>query len=264
MCDGVLFIAMRILKHILTLFLLLTLSACNFFAPGPDVLTQVADHQAVGTQLAGLRQTSTYEMDRLLVTQEAAQTAVREIELQNTRTAVTMIALGTTFIDAQLITPAPPVTGLDTGAGDAPLVITPGGVAQGGPSGSVPQAQATAPAPTLDASLPSLTNIVTSESVGADDCAAAPTNSFASTTAGVYVVATAFNLGAQNTITYRWQRDGIEVWVDTWSPRGETNGQCIWYYLTPGQVELAPGNWSIDILIDGAMIGAPVTFTITG
>ncbi|MCA9906444.1 MAG: hypothetical protein KC547_21460 [Anaerolineae bacterium] len=256
---------MHILKHFLTFLLLLTLSACNFFAPGPEVLTQVAEHQLAGTHIADLRQTSTYEMDRLFVTQEAAQTAVREIELQNTRTAVTMIALGTTFIDAQLITPAPPVTDLDTGgSSDAQLVITPGGVAQGGPNGSVPQAQPTAPAPTLDASLPSLANVVTSESVGGDDCAVAPTNSFASTTPGVYVVATAFNLGAQNTITYRWQRDGIEVWVDTWSPRGETNGQCIWYYLTPGQVELTPGNWSIDILIDGTMIGTPVAFTITG
>ncbi|MCA9909030.1 MAG: hypothetical protein KC519_10320, partial [Anaerolineae bacterium] len=187
----------------------------------------------------------------------------QDIVLQNTRTAVTMIALGTTFIDAQMITPAAPLTALD-GATQAPVAVTPGGVAQGGANGEVPQAQATAPAATIDPTIASLSNVVTSESVGADDCAVSPSTNFSSATAGVYVVATAFNLGPQNTITYRWLRDGAEVWVDSWSPRGETNGQCIWYYLTPAQVELAPGNWSIDISIDGAMIGTPASFTISG
>ncbi|MCC6617049.1 MAG: hypothetical protein IT320_26490 [Anaerolineae bacterium] len=252
-----------ILKQLVSFLLLLTLSACNFFAPGSDVQTQEAAHQAAGTQVAILRQTATYEMDRLLVTQEAVQTAVQDIMLQNTRTAVTMIALGTTFIDAQMITPAAPLTALD-GATQPPVAVTPGGVAQGGANGEVPQAQATAPAATGDPTVTSLANIVTSESVGADDCAVSPSTSFSSTTPGIYVVATAFNLGPQNTITYRWLRDGAEVWVDSWSPRGETNGQCIWYYLTPAEVELGPGNWSIDILIDGAMAGTPASFTISG
>ncbi|MBE0690856.1 MAG: hypothetical protein IH587_12125 [Anaerolineae bacterium] len=255
---------MRILKYLVSFLLLLTLSACNFFAPSPDAQTQVAAHQVAGTQMADLRQTATYEIDRLLITQEAVQTAVQDIELQNTRTAVTMIALGTTFIDAQLITPAAPLTGLEaSGATPEQVVVTPGGVAQGA-NGAVPQAQATQPAATTNPTLASLANIVTTESVGADDCAIAPSTSFASTTPGIYVVATAFNLGPQTTITYRWQREGIEIWVDTWSPRGETNGQCIWYYLTPAEVEMTPGNWSIEILINGAMSGTPVTFTITG
>ena len=140
----------------------------------------------------------------------------------------------------------------------------PAGPARGGPVGARPIANPSAPAPTNDPTLASLSNIVTTESVGADDCAVSPSTSFSSATSGIYVVATAFNLGPQNTITYRWQRDGVEVWVDSWSPRGETNGQCIWYYLTPAEIEMVPGNWSIDILIDGTMIGAPASFTISG
>jgi hypothetical protein len=246
--------------------LLLVLSACNFFTPPGAQETLSADYAARGTQIADLRLTATVEMDRLFVTQEAIQTAVRDVELQSTRTSATLVALGTAVIDTSAITPAGDVA-LAAAPQPTALAITPGSAAASAGAGGAPQptpvAVATQAAP-ADPNATLLTNIVTTESIGADNCAAAPNSSFTSSTSGVYIVATAFNLTPNNTITYRWQRDSIEVYVATWSPSGNTNGECIWYYVTPAEVAFEPGSWSVEVLIDGVLVGSPIPFTVSG
>lgn len=254
------------LRIVLITSLLVTLSACNFFTPPGVQETLSADHAARGTQVADLRLTATYETDRLMVTQEAIQTAVRDVELQSTRTSATLVALGTAVIDTSAITPAG-----DAAIAAAPqptvLAITPGSVAAssgaGGALQPTPVAAAATQAAPADPNAPSLTNIVTTEQIGADNCAAAPSSSFTAATGGVYIVATAFNLTPNNTITYRWQRDNIEVFVAAWSPSGNTNGECIWYYVTPAEVAFDAGAWSIEVLIDGVSVGAPIPFTVS-
>lgn len=245
------------------MFVALMLAGCNFFAPPPADQALIESHAALGTQVFSLRETEAVAADRLLVTQEALQTAVRDVEAQGTRIAATVIALGTPFIDTTIITPASPLDG-STGAGvPTQVVVIPGGASQGSAVGAITPAPPTpAAAAPLDPNAPSLTNIVTAEAIGGDDCAAAPMNSFASRTTGVYVVSVGNNLTPRNVITYRWQRESIEVWVDTWSPGGDTNGQCIWYYLTPNQTALEPGNWAVEVLLDNVTMGAPVPFTI--
>jgi len=120
-----------------------------------------------------------------------------------------------------------------------------------------------APIAPVNPNAPSLSNVVTAAQVGANDCAVGPTSTFSSTAAGIYVVATAFNLTPQNQVSYRWTLDGAEVWVDSWSPANTVNGACIWYYLTPDQVALTAGAWAVEIAIDGAVIGPASAFTIT-
>ena len=254
-------------RGVLPAALLCLLAGCNFFAPPPADQALIESHAVLGTQVANLRETEAVAADRLLVTQEALQTAVRDVEAQGTRIAATVIALGTPFIDTTIITPASPLDGSTGAFAATQVVVIPGGASQGSAAGAQTPAAISPTSPTpaaapLDPNAPSLTNIVTAESVGGDDCAAAPTNSFASTTAGVYVVSVGNNLTPRNVITYRWQRESIEVWVDTWSPGGNTNGQCIWYYLTPNQTALEPGNWVVEVLLDNVTMGAPLPFTI--
>ncbi|MDX2138898.1 MAG: hypothetical protein SF123_12465 [Chloroflexota bacterium] len=250
-------------KWIAGVCLCVSLSACNFFAPPAPEQTLAADHSLMGTQVAVARITATVAVDRLLVTQDAAQTAVREVDAEFGRINATVIALGTQAINPALVTPVPVV-----GAGGTPvatlLPITPGAVAQGSGStaGSVPT-PTLAPVAPVDPNAPALRNVVTAAQVGADDCAIGPTSTFSSTAAGVYVVATAFNLSPQNQVSYRWTLDGAEVWVDSWSPASTVNGACIWYYLTPDQVALTAGAWAVELAIDGAVIGPPSAFTIT-
>lgn len=250
-------------KLLLVMSLCLSLSACNFFAPPAPEQTLAADYALVGTQLADARTTATAAVDRLLVTQEAAQTAVREVDAEFGRINATVIALGTQAINPALVTPVP-----IAGAGGTPaatlLPITPGAVAQGSGStgGGVPT-PTLAPIAPVNPNAPTLRNVVTTAQVGADDCAVGATSTFSTTAAGVYVVATAFNLSQQNTVSYRWLLDGAEVWADSWSPASTVNGACIWYYLTPDQVALTAGAWAVEIAIDGAVIGPPSAFTIT-
>lgn len=254
-----------VLLKLFACILALTLCACNFFAPAPPDQSQIDARQTLVVTMEQLRQAATREHDRLLVTQEAIQTAVREVELANTRTAVTMIALGMPLVDAAQITPAAPDSLPAAAGNDAqPVIVTPGGSAQTSPNANSTDQAVPTPAAPSDPNTPYLTNVATTEQVGTDDCAVSLSSSFASTTPGVYAVATAFNLTTQNVITYRWLRDGVEIWVDTWSPAGTTNGQCIWYYVTPAEIEFVPGNWSVEILIDGSAVAPSVTFTITG
>ena len=254
------------IRNLLFLTLIILLAACNFFTPPGAQETLSAEHSLRSTQIAELRLTAAVETERILVTQEAIQTAVRDVELQSTRTSATLVALGTAIVDTSAITPAPNA-GFDTAPIPTELAITPGSAAASSGTGSViqptqPSLAITQAAP-ADPNATTLTNIVTTEQIGADNCAAAPTTSFTSTTSGVYVVATAFNLTSNNTITYRWQRDSIEVYVATWSPGGNTNGECIWYYVTPAEVTFDPGAWSIEILIDGVIVGSPIQFTVS-
>jgi hypothetical protein len=243
----------------------LLLAGCNFFTPPGAQETLAADYGVMATQITNLRQTATYETERLLVTQEAIQTAMRDVEVQSTRISATLVALGTPFVDVSAITPA----AADAVAGLLPtptlLVVLPGGAASGSLNATAPTIAPTAipnAAPT-DPNAPALTNISTTEQVGGDNCALSPTNAFSSTTSGVYIVATAFNLTPQNVITYRWERDSIEIYVDTWSPQGDTDGQCIWYYVTPAEVTFEAGAWAIEILIDNVPVGSPIAFTVS-
>ncbi len=238
------------------------LAGCNFFAPPAADQTLAADHAFMGTQIGNLRETEVASADRLLVTQEALQTAVRDVEAQGTRIAATVIALGTPFIDASQITPAGPADGSAGAFAPTAVVVLPGGASQGSFAVGTPT---TAPTPVpvvVNPNAPSLTNIVIADAVGENDCATATMSSFSAAAPGVYVVAVANNLTSANVITYRWQRESIEVWVDTWSPGGNVNGQCVWYYLTPSQTTLEPGAWSVEVLVDNIPMGTPIPFTI--
>ena len=246
--------------------LALGLSGCNFFA-APDQGAQDTVDQGFATEIATLRLTATFEIDRLMATQEGLQTAVREVESQNTRTAVTLIALGTTVVDTSGITPLAPLPTVPPGAADSgPVLITPGASSRG----SIDSAAEATPVPTAQSVIaapaggPAVLSVTLSEAVGADDCAAGSSTSFASTTGGIYAVLRVTGLTAQNAVTYRWQREGIEVWVDSWSPSANVEDACIWYYLTPAEVEFTAGDWSIWVAIDDQGAGAPVAFTISG
>ncbi len=246
--------------------LALSLAGCNFFAP-PDQGAPDAAELAFATEAANLRLTATYESDRLQATQESVQTAVRDIELQNTRTAVTLIALGTPFVDAAQITPLAPLRTALPGVGESEFVMVTPGAASRGSLGSVVEST---PVPTARPVIaapeggPAVLSVVLSEAVGADDCAAAPSSSFSSATRGIYAVVRVTGLTPRNVVTYRWQREGIEVWVDSWSPRANVDNACIWYYLTPAEVEFTAGNWGVEVVIDDQIIEPLTAFTISG
>jgi hypothetical protein len=258
----------------------LLMAGCNFFSPQEDAAVQLlqVENQAYSTDLAALQATATSISDRLMVTLAFAQTAVRSVDLQSTRIASTLISGGVGVVSAAGITPIAP-TPRPPSEGDA-LPAVPGGsspfvtpvvVGEGSARGSI-SLDATpvitpipAPVtPTPDPTLPSLTNITITGEVGADDCPTAPRAEFnPAQDTTIYITALASNLTAANVVSSRWLLNGAEAVFYDWSPSGEVSGACIWFYITPEAVAFTPGSWSVELSVDGTVVGTG-TFTITG
>jgi hypothetical protein len=264
-------------------FLALILGACNFFAPETSVQLLEEENKAYSTQIAEVRASATAYSDRLLATEQIAQTAVRAVDQQSTRIASTLIARGTAIVDASGIiplTPTPlPIEVVIEGASAAnnpvinPQLITPVVTNDGAARGSVfvastpavtplPQVEAavSSPAPP-DPDQPTLTAVQLSSSVGADDCAVNPTTSFSTAAASIYVSARARNLTPAHVVTSRWFYNGAQQVSYDWSPPRRVDDACIWFYITPAATAFSAGTWSVDLLIDGSLI-ASASFNI--
>lgn len=259
--------------RIAVLILILTLSACNMFAPETSVQTLVAQRDLQSTQAAGQRATATAVNERLRVTLEAAQTAVTSAEIQSTRISATMIANGTAIVDIRFITPEASSSGADTinPVGGQSVAIIP---AQGGAQGNI-QLQPPTPTPppiqvnpaitqpTPDPNGPSLTDISVAEQVGADDCALNPQISFTDAVTQLYVVATAANIPSGTPIAARFMRENVEQIRYDWSPGFNIVRGCIWFQMPASDVTLSIGTWSVALDLNGQQVGAPLTFQIT-
>ncbi len=260
----------------------LLLSACNFFNQPADLQTENLQNELAQTQIAAVRSTATINADRVLITLESAQTAVANVDLQSTRIASTLIAGGMTFVDASAITPvvstldAPIATGT-TGSQIANPLLTPGapvvnnGGAAQGDSALVP-VTATLPADQsssnqtnnvqVDPSAPNLSNMTLTDAVGADDCPISSSTSFSSSTTEIYVTAVGNNIPANATLDSIWWLEGSQMQDYSWSPGFEVNGVCIWFRLPASEVTFTPGNWNVELTVDGVIAGS-LDFTIT-
>jgi hypothetical protein len=254
------------------------LSACNFFAPQQTQPLELLDSNPAATDIAAARATATAETDRILITLESAQTAVRSVDLQSTRIASTLIARGTPFIDTSQITPLPPTpfsfSASDAGASavldpNMQALVTPGGGAQGNTLNSPPltplQALATPTAlPGVDAGgvdSSVLSRITLSRGVGADDCPVQADTVFTTQDTEIYVSAVANGLTASSAVNARFSANGTEVVSYDWTPTFDIDGACIWFFMPSGDAAFAAGNWSVTLSVNGVSAGS-ATFTI--
>ncbi|MDX2162857.1 MAG: hypothetical protein SF162_16180 [bacterium] len=269
------------------LLALTLLSGCNFFAPPQNQPLELLANNPAATEIAALRATATIEYDRMMITMEAVNTAMRAVDLQSTRIASTLVARGTPFVDISAITPFAPtpfgVGGQNASAGvpsasvdtsGLPLV-TPGGGAQGnadltpvvpppqvlGTPTLLPGAQAADPTPAPQALTGSaLASVALSRAVGANDCPTQTASQFTTADTDIYVTALA-TVNAGSTISSRWLRDGAEIVVYDWTPDFALDQACIWFHMPASAVEYVPGNWTVEMTVDGTAAGS-ATFVI--
>ncbi len=229
--------------------LLIGLAACS--GPSPAERTLEAENALLATQVADLRATATVAADRRRITVEYGQTAVGQVRRQNEILAATVAALGgdveSVRPGAPLPTPAPAALDPASAAPGSPL--TPAALAQ-------PPLTPTAPPP------PSLYNLVTTEAVGANDCAVGAVSRFPATAPRIYVVATAANIAPGTRLASRWFREGVEVIVHEFTPDFAIQQACVWFFIDPAETPFTPGNWRVQLEIDGAPAGEPAVFTI--
>jgi hypothetical protein len=105
--------------------------------------------------------------------------------------------------------------------------------------------------------------MVTAEGVDDAGCAVNPTSTFSSDAVEIYVVASAASLQPGGTlVTSRWRQEGAEVATFDFTP--DFSEGCLWFFIDQTDVIFTPGNWSVELEINGGLVGAPVPFTIVG
>lgn len=223
-------------------------------------LSLAATNVVLSTEIAYIRNTATAAADSLQVTVEYIGTQASQSERQNGQLQATLIARGEdpaalSNINSQVITPLPTIGQGGNGSETTPPAVTPNpnDVAVT-PFGTEEVAQ--------DTGTPALTNIVMSSGVGSDDCAQGTTSTFAAADERIYVVATALNISAGTTITARYQVGGQEV-AHTFTPDFAIDENCIWFYMDQSDAPFTPGNWSVQLELNGVSAGPAVPFSIT-
>ncbi len=247
------------MRFIYFVFVSLMLAACS--GPSSVEQTLVAENQNLGTQLADIRGTATVEADRLQITLEYVQTEVRHVDDQNLNLVATLIERGTPTEAIGGITPFAAPNPLPTQPAETPLpALTEEAAAQntnpqGAPEAIIPASTVTVAGP------PRLSNIVTAEGVDDNDCAVNPTSTFSTATEQIYVVAIAASLQPGITVvTSRWRQEGTEVVTFDFNP--EFSEGCLWFFIDQTDIAFTPGNWSVELEINGGPVGAPLPFTI--
>ncbi|MDX1993823.1 MAG: hypothetical protein SF029_15660 [bacterium] len=256
----------------------LLMTACSGMSQSEQAL--VEQNNALGTQIADLRASATVSSDLLMATLEQANTSIARVNQQQDQMIGTLRARGMAP-EAGAINPlmstATPTFAAQTG------LVTPvapgGGVTPFGTSSSVqtfgPTPGAPVPNPALTPGttpLPAsttttssggsntLTNIVTSSGVGADDCAASPSSQFTTSTQEIYVVATA-NLTSGTTVLSRWLQNGTEVATFDFTYEFNVSGSCIWFFANQSDFAFTPGSYTVSLEVNGVVAGQ-TTFTI--
>lgn len=249
---------MRLVGFTILLGIILLVAACS---DGGAQQTLQADNDALSTQINEISTTATFQRDVLQITVEAVNLASTLVIQQNFDIKATLQATGVSPTDMALVSPAaiispqPTLPAAQVLSADAPAV-TPEVV-----SGTL---DITSVVPTETPGEPSLYNMVMAEGVGDNDCALSSTTTFAGTAEKIYIVATAANIAPGMTLGAQWSSEGTQLVSQDFTPDFAINQNCIWFYADQTDFTFAPGNYTVQMTINGSNVGQPVPFTITG
>lgn len=279
---------------IATTLLGLLVSACGaVVGPTAQEMTLQSQNHTLGTQIAQLQSTATVEVDRMMITVEHAQTEVSGVQGQRDAMRGTAVARGTesSFFGINI----PSNTDAEGGIADLPNGINPQGLlpqdAIADPLSEAPAVTppangngpirpnldtATTPLPPVNATTqPSqdvqtattgarLTNPTLSTGYDGNDCAVGASTSFPQETPEIYIVTNAVDFPAGTTVSTTWLQNG-EV-MDSYSYTYEfpIEGNCIWSFIDQTDFAFTPGNWSVEMQVNGGAGIGPINFTITG
>ena len=233
------------------------LAAC---AASEDSIS-AAQREAAATQLAILEATVTAEVAQLRTTVDYVSTRAALAATRGAFLELTLIARGTpesvirefqsmTMASLVTLTPTPAPQTADLGDGLPEVIVTPL---------ALPTPEAT---PTFDPDAPRYAEIVTAAGVGSDDCAVNVTTDFTTQSAAIYVVARALNIPPGTRLSSEWVANGQPVVSYDFTPNFPIRDACVWFFVTPADVTFVPGEWSVQLAINGIPNGSPARFTI--
>lgn len=234
----------------------LLLAACG---PGAVDPTLVAEHDALSTQIVDLRGTATVLFDQMALTAEFAGTSVARERRRNLELIATLQSFGLDPTALAQVSPQPLPQSTPTPLPQAqPGVITPVPV-----TNAVPPAGGNVIIPTATLGAPTVFNVMTAENVGENDCAIGQMSSFSSSAERIYVAATAANITPGTVLGSQWYDAANSLLVShDFTPDFEINGSCIWFFVDQTDFPFTPGNYTVQLTINGAAAGPLVPFTI--
>ncbi|MEQ9032731.1 MAG: hypothetical protein RLP44_28680 [Aggregatilineales bacterium] len=241
------------MRWMLWLIVMLVMAGCAGASSQQQTLEAVATTQSAN--LAEIGATATAQSERLQITLEGVETQIARIQSQRVFMISTLEARGIAVDNLQGITLEP-------------LTATPtpfGLVANDTPTPTenlnVPDTLISPTPPPSGFSSPlGLGNIVTSTSVGADDCALDVANQFTPDTPEIYLVATATGFTDNTTVTTSWTREGT-VLTDFSYTYDAIDRACIWFFADQTDFEFLPGSYTITVGVNGTIAGQ-VNFVI--
>lgn len=247
-------------------------------------LTLESNHALAGTQVASIRITATVQAARARTTIDAVQTRAAAAEEQSQYLEATLIRLGTPeesleqFRESILINQATetplstlairaeelnrseissPTPNFDAGSPTPTVpIVTPA-------SARIVVSPTFAPLPT-GSELPHLENLVMATGVRNDDCAREVTGLFSSRSQEIYIVAEAVNILSGSVVEARcFQEENPIGPIYSFSPDDDIERACIWFYVDPSDFEFIPGQYGVELYLDGLLASPRVPFTIT-
>lgn len=98
--------------------------------------------------------------------------------------------------------------------------------------------------------------------VGGDDCVDSAQSEFSQQAQQIYISASARNLSANATLRSLWYFQGEVRARFDYTPGFFIREYCVWFYLEPSDTEFTPGEWTVELFVNGASQGS-ARFTIT-
>lgn len=245
----------RILPGAALLATMLLISGCGALDGSDQRGTLAAEATAALDEATTIARTLTWRTTEVAATAAAAATVIYQLDGVNQQLAVTMRAA---------IPPTQQVV-LDTGP------VTPGynEPLPGEWTPTPPPGSVTSPEVPGATSAPGTSNQLTAVGPAlsvrdSDGCAVSLQTSISASSSRIYATTRILNATAGTSVQAAWSSGGQVVFSNTpYTLPSDDADFCVWFYIEPADVTFAPGEWSLQFLINGQPSGSPAAFTLT-
>lgn len=246
---------LRALPRIIALAVTLTITGCGVLDGSDQRGTLAAEVTASLDEATAIARTVAWRTTEVAATSAAAATAIFQLDGVNQQLAVTMRAANPptrqVVDDTGPVTPGlnAPLPGEWTPTPTGGSQAEPGDIAATPPAGTANQVTAVGPA------------LAVRES---DGCAAGIQTSIPASAPRIYATTRILNATTGSSVQAAWSSGGQVVFSNTpYTLPADDPDFCVWFYIEPADVTFAPGDWSLQFLINGQPAGSPAPFALT-
>lgn len=227
-------------KNRFVLLLLLVLPACQVIGGSDIEVTLQAQSAQYQAEAQAIVATAQLERTAVSATSVAADATVAYLTGVNNQLSATLGALATPTLE---IVAGPPQGPQSAIGGDGQMSDTMGADGQ--------------------------QFFVIGISTSVNDSDGCPATTVSAVPAGsnrIYASMRGVNVTAGTPLAVEFYRDGQLVYGDSnWSVPQDSANICLWYFISPEDTPFTPGNWSVNLYANGALVGAALNFMlITG